>query len=67
MSVTEWAAMTGAALGLVAAVYSVINVMIKSVLAELRPNSGTSLKDQVNRIEARVDSLYEKLIGDANP
>ena len=67
MSVTEWAAMTGAALGLVAAVYSVINVMIKSVLAELRPNSGTSLKDQVNRIEARLDSLYEKLIEDANP
>jgi hypothetical protein len=26
---------------------------------ELKPNSGQSLKDQVTRIEARVDRLFE--------
>jgi hypothetical protein len=32
------------------------------VLVEFRPNGGSSLKDQVNRIEARLDVLYNKLI-----
>jgi len=60
MSVAEWAAVSGAALGLAAAVYSAIKVMVKSILMEFRPNGGNSLKDQINRIEARVDLLYEK-------
>jgi len=59
MSVAEWAAVSGAALGLAAAVYSAIKVMVKSILMEFRPNDGNSLKDQINRIEARVDLLYE--------
>jgi len=59
MNVAEWAAVSGAALGLAAAVYSAIKVMVKSILMEFRPNGGNSLKDQINRIEARVDLLYE--------
>jgi hypothetical protein len=31
-------------------------------MRELTPNGGSSLKDQVNRIEARLDALYIKLI-----
>jgi len=27
-------------------------------LAELKPNSGTSIKDQVTRLEQRVDELF---------
>jgi len=46
----------------VAAVYSGVKVMVRSVLAEFRPNGGSSLKDQVNRIEARLDVLFNKLI-----
>lgn len=64
MSVTEWAAVSGAILGIVAAAYSVIRVMIKSIMAEFKPNGGSSLKDQVNRIEKRLDTLYEILIED---
>jgi len=59
MSVAEWAAVSGAALGLAAAVYSAIKVMVKSILMEFKPNGGNSLKDQINRIEARVDLLYK--------
>jgi hypothetical protein len=32
--------------------------VVKSYLAELKPNSGTSIKDQVTRLEARVDDLF---------
>ena len=32
--------------------------VIKSYLAELKPNSGTSMKDQLTRLEKRVDDLF---------
>jgi hypothetical protein len=62
MTPTEWAAVVTCCIGVVAAVYSGVKVMIRSVLVEFRPNGGSSLKDQVNRIEARLDVLYNKLI-----
>jgi hypothetical protein len=34
---------------------------VKHYLAELKPNSGSSIKDQVNRLEARVDTILELL------
>jgi hypothetical protein len=62
MSVTEWAAAIGAAVTVLAGVYSVLRIMIKSLLSEFKPNGGTSLKDQVNRIETRLDLLYEVFV-----
>jgi hypothetical protein len=62
MTPTEWAAVVTCCIGVVAAVYSGVKVMIRSVLAEFKPNGGSSLKDQVNRIEARLDVLFNKLI-----
>jgi hypothetical protein len=62
MTPTEWAAVVTCCIGVVAAVYSGVKVMIRSVLEEFKPNGGSSLKDQVNRIEARLDVLYNKLI-----
>ena len=32
--------------------------VIKSYLAELKPNGGYSMKDQINRLEQRVDDLF---------
>jgi hypothetical protein len=32
--------------------------VIKSYLAELKPNSGSSMKDQLTRLEKRVDDLF---------
>jgi hypothetical protein len=46
------------------AVYSAMRFMVKAIMRELLPNGGTSLKDQVNRIEKRLDSLVDKLLGD---
>ena len=62
MTPTEWAAVVTCCIGVVAAVYSGVKVMVRSVMDEFKPNGGSSLKDQVNRIEARLDVLYNKLI-----
>lgn len=64
MTPNEWAAIIGCMLALLTAVYSAMRFIVKSILRELLPNGGTSLKDQVNRIEARLDSLVDKLLND---
>jgi hypothetical protein len=35
-----------------------IRWIVKHYLEELKPNGGSSVKDQVNRLEARVDQIY---------
>ena len=62
MNPNEWAAVIGCVLALLTAVYSIMRFLVKSIMREFMPNGGTSLKDQVNRIEARLDSLVEKLL-----
>jgi len=32
--------------------------MISKFLHELKPNSGSSMKDQITRLEGRVDDIY---------
>jgi hypothetical protein len=62
MTPNEWAAVITCIIGVMAAVYSAARLMVKSILREFQPNGGSSLKDQVNRIETRLDALYTKLI-----
>ena len=61
MSVGEWTAVLGLVLTILTSVYSAMRFMIKSIMRELTPNSGKSLKDQVSRIEARLDQLLIEL------
>jgi hypothetical protein len=64
VTVSEWTAVGGLVLAVLTAIYSSMRVIIKSVMKELSPNSGSSLKDQVSRIEQRLDYLYTRLIED---
>ena len=57
MTVTEWTAVGGLVLAILSAIYSSMRFMVKSIMKELTPNSGKSLKDQVSRIEQRLDQL----------
>lgn len=41
--------------------FALIKWIITKFLHELKPNGGTSLKDQVNRLEKRVDDIYDIL------
>ena len=61
MSLQDLAALvTGIVTGL-AGVATMVHFLVKHYLAELKPNGGSSLKDQVNRLEARVDTIIEML------
>ena len=61
MSVGEWTAVGGLVIAVLTAVYSSIRFMVKSIMRELTPNNGKSLKDQVSRIEQRLDTLILEL------
>ena len=61
MSVGEWTAVVGLVLAVLTAIYSSMRVIVKSIMLELSPNSGHSMKDQVSRIEARLDQLILEL------
>jgi hypothetical protein len=43
------------------ATYTIMRFVVKSIVQELTPNSGSSLKDQVSRIERRLDDLLTEL------
>lgn len=54
MTVQDWAALAVSVLTIVAVLAGAIKWLVKHYLAELKPNSGSSLKDQVNRLELRI-------------
>ena len=58
MTAQEW---VGIAVGVCAISTSLLvglRWVIKSYLQELKPNGGSSMKDQLNRLEQRVDDLF---------
>ena len=61
MSVGDFAAWAVAVVTVLGGVATFTQFMIKHYLAELKPNGGNSIKDQVNRLEARVDTIIELL------
>ena len=61
MSPQDYAALAVAIVTVLGGVTAMLQFLIKHYLAELKPNSGTSIKDQVNRLEARVDTILEIL------
>lgn len=62
MSVQDWFGLTLTAFSIVALVVGGVKFLVKHYLSELRPNSGSSLKDQVNRLEERVNQIYDHLL-----
>jgi hypothetical protein len=55
------AAIASGIVAILGAFYGFNKWMIKTFLHELRPNGGSSLKDQINRLEERVDDIYKIL------
>jgi len=62
MTPADYATITGAVLAVISGFAGLLRWMIKHYLAELKPNSGSSLRDSVNRLETRVDKIYEMLL-----
>jgi hypothetical protein len=58
MSIIDWAALAAAVTTIAGTVGLSIRWMVKHYLYELRPNGGASVKDQIERLESRVDQIY---------
>jgi hypothetical protein len=55
MTVQDWASLIVAILTIVSSIAFAIKWMVKHYLSELKPNSGSSMKDQISRLETAVD------------
>jgi len=61
MSAVDIAAIAVGIVTVLGGVAAYLQFLVKHYLAELKPNGGASIKDQVNRLEARVDTIIELL------
>ena len=66
MTIQDWA-------GFILTVLSILGVVgviarwiimkyVEQILSELKPNSGSSLKDQVTRLEDKMDKVFDMMI-----
>jgi hypothetical protein len=58
MSPTEWAGFGAGVMAVLSGVLIGLRFLVKGWLNELRPNGGSSMKDQLTRLEQRVDDLF---------
>ena len=58
MSAQDIAALVVAATTVIGSFIGLVRWLVKHYLNELKPNGGGSVKDQVNRLEERVDQIY---------
>ena len=61
MQTQDWAAFSVSLVTIVAAFVTSVRWLVKHYLSELKTNGGSSLRDQVNRLEVRVDTIIEML------
>jgi hypothetical protein len=62
MTLANWASLIVAIIAIVTGFAGAVRWLVKHFLYELRPNGGDSLKDQVNRLEKRVDEIIDMLL-----
>lgn len=48
-------------IGLLAGLELRVKALVKTYLIELKPNHGSSIKDQINRLEQRQSEIYEHI------
>jgi hypothetical protein len=58
MEATEWIALSGFLIVFLGAIYSAVRFLVKSIMSELLPNSGKSLRDELRVVSGRVDQIY---------
>jgi hypothetical protein len=58
MELNEWIALGGLLIVFLGAIYSAVRFLVKSIMSELLPNSGKSLRDELRVVSSRVDQIY---------
>jgi len=69
MNALDWAALAVSIITILGGFVAAVRWLVKHYLAELKPNGGTSLRDEQNRqgdtikrLENRVDEIYSLLL-----
>ena len=62
MSTQDYAAMAIAVCTVIGGFIGAVKWLVKHYLNELKPNSGSSLKDSVIRLEEKVEILYQMML-----
>ena len=62
MTAANWAGLIVSIIAIVSAFAGSVRWLVKHYLYELKPNSGSSLKDSVIRLEEKVEILYQMMI-----
>ena len=66
MTPAEWAGIAVSVITLIAGFSTAVRWLVKHYLYELKPNSGSSLKDSVTRLERQVEEIYRILLSRNN-
>jgi hypothetical protein len=69
MNALDWAALAVSVTTILGAFAAAVRWLVKHYLAELKPNGGSSLRDEQNRqgdtikrLESRIDEIYSLLL-----
>ena len=72
MTAIDWAALAVSVMTILGGFAALVRWLVKHYLAELKPNGGSSLRDEQNRqgdtikrLESRVDEIYRLLVSRA--
>jgi len=66
MQAQDYATVAVAVMTIVGGFVGAVRWLVKHYLNELKPNSGSSLKDSVNRLERQVEEIYRILLARNN-
>ena len=66
MSAQDWAGFILTVISIIGAVGVVgrwiVKKYVEDILSELKPNSGSSMKDQITRLEDKMDKVFNMMI-----
>ena len=63
MEAQAWVGLAVGVLAILSALFASVRFIVRSMMAEIGPEAnGSSLKEQVNRLEARLDHIYTILL-----
>ncbi len=61
MTAQDWAAVVAVALTVIGSFIGAVKWLVKHYLNELKPNSGSSLRDEISELRGRVDTILRIL------
>ena len=61
MTAQDWAAVAAVALTVIGSFIGSVKWLVKHYLAELKTNGGSSMRDQITALEARVETIIRIL------